>query len=74
MILEKIEGLAELSTQEKKELAREFWEQAEVDLANLETQAQVEILDSRWEHYLANPETASTWSEVKDRLFSNRKN
>ena len=73
MIIDKISGLSQLSTQEKNELARELWEQAEADLSNPESQAQIRILNSRWKHYLANPETASTWSEVKDRLFSNPK-
>lgn len=69
MIINKVPEVKRLSMREKLMLAEElFAETAYSDYDVIENDEHRKILESRWQHYLEHPETASTWEEVKKRI------
>ena len=47
-------------------LAEELFAETEYsDNDVIESEKHLEIIEDRWQHYLENPETASTWEEVR---------
>lgn len=69
MILEKIPELQHLTAKEKIILAEELWADAGDAGAELPpTEEHIKILEERWQNYLDDPNSASTWEEVKKRL------
>jgi len=71
MITEKFPQLATLTDEEKLLLAEELWESVAGDSSHIKlTDAQKTLLDRRWKEYEANPDSASSWEEVKRRVFN----
>lgn len=69
MLIEKIPDIQKLTAEEKAALADELLaETGYADDHSAFCDEHVEILDSRWKHYMDHPETASTWEHVKERL------
>ena len=69
MIIDKMPDVKRLSIREKLMLAEElFAETAYSDYDVIENDEHRKILEDRWQHYLKNPGTASTWEEVKERI------
>ncbi len=69
MIIEKIPDIQNLTAEEKAALADELLAETGYSEDDLPvSDAHVEILNRRWQHYKDHPETASTWEHVKERL------
>jgi len=70
MIADQIPQLNELSTDQKVELIEELWEQISADESNFPfREDHLRILEERRAEYLANPDSTSSWEEVKARLL-----
>ena len=70
MIAEKLPDLKKLTVSEKKQLLEELWD----DIRHSEEELPIEsttlqLLEKRREEYIADPDSASTWEEVKKRLL-----
>ena len=70
MIAEKLPDLKKLTVSEKKQLLEELWD----DIRHSEEELPIEsstlqLLEQRREEYIADPDSASTWEEVKKRLL-----
>ena len=71
MISEKIPQIRELTEEEKLQLAEELWESASTRSEAFPiTEEQKKILKNRWKDYKDDPESASSWDEVKKRVFT----
>ncbi len=63
-----------LSTAEKLELIDELWISIEPELEQAEvSEEEKDLLDSRWENFLKNPDSALTLEQVKALLAARRK-
>lgn len=73
MIMEKIPGLAALTTAEKFVLANELWDEIAADPEEvLVSDAQLAELDRRMEAYRENPTQVTTWDEIQAKLPGSR--
>ena len=68
MITERIPQIKSLSIQEKKLLMNELWEEIRQSGEEEPDPAVIALLQSRWDHYLANPDSAITLEEFRKRL------
>jgi putative addiction module component (TIGR02574 family) len=74
MKLKELPQVMALSTAEKLELIDELWISIEPELQQVEvSDEEKELLDSRWERYLANPDSALTIEQVEALLTNRRK-
>jgi putative addiction module component (TIGR02574 family) len=74
MKLKELPQLMALSTAEKLQLIDDLWISIEPELDHLEvSEEEKKLLDSRWEKFLANPDSALTLDQVKERLAARRK-
>ncbi|WP_395731457.1 hypothetical protein [Prosthecobacter sp.] len=75
MIAERLPELAAMSRDQKWLVFRELEEELAAD-DSTETlagkAAVVEILEQRWQNYLADPGSATTWSKVQERMHAYR--
>lgn len=67
-ILEKIPAIRELSEDDKRQLIDELWTEMDGDPDSGVSPEIIELLDRRMEDYRRNPDSASSWDEVKQRL------
>ena len=66
-------GIDKLSDEEKLGLVEEIWESMEEPVKGMSlTEAQKQELDRRVAHYEAQPESALTWDELKQRVRAKR--
>jgi len=75
MIAECLPDLAAMSRDQKWLVFRELEEELAVnDLTETAEgkAAVIEILDQRWQHYQADPDSATTWSSVRERMHAYR--
>ena len=74
MKLRELPQVMALSTAEKLQLIDELWMSIEPELDQLEvSEEEKKLLDERWEKFLANPDSALTLDQVKERLAARRK-
>jgi putative addiction module component (TIGR02574 family) len=74
MKLKELPQVMALSTAEKLELIDELWISIEPELQQVEvSDEEKELLDSRWERYLANPDSALTMEQLKAAVASRLK-
>jgi len=74
MKLKQLPQIMALSTAEKLELIDDLWISIEPELQQVEvSEEEKELLDSRWEKFLANPDSALTLEQVKALLAARRK-
>ena len=73
MILETLPAVMNLSPRERAQLAKELWEEWLPRDDSESHSAIVEVLESRAAHFREQPESASSWDEVKQRLELLRK-
>ena len=74
MKLRELPQVMALSTAEKLQLIDELWMSIEPELNQLEvSEEEKKLLDERWEKFLANPDSALTLDQVKERLAARRK-
>ncbi|MGE9296677.1 MAG: hypothetical protein ACQKBV_10350 [Puniceicoccales bacterium] len=70
MIMDNIPQLKDLSREEMLQLSEELRQEALVDFP-IDTErdrAIAELLDQRWQDYLANPDSAQPWEDVRERI------
>jgi len=67
-ILEKIPAIQELSDADKRQLIDELWTEMDGSPDASVSPEIISLLDGRMEDYRKNPESTSTWDEVKQRL------
>lgn len=75
MIAELLPDLAAMSRKEKWLVFRELEEELTENDATETPEgkaAVMEILEQRWQDYLAAPSTATTWSKVQERMHAYR--
>ncbi|MDZ4402185.1 addiction module protein [Prosthecobacter sp.] len=73
MILETLPAVRQLSSRDKRQLAEELWNSADVEDGEVTVDDTVlELLEQRLAAHAANPQSVSTWEEVKSRVFSGR--
>ncbi len=69
MITDQVPGISKLSPQEKWILAAELWDEVFEELTAIpESDAQRVVVKDRWESYLADPDSGSSWEEIKAKL------
>jgi len=74
MKLKELPAVMALSTAEKLELIDDLWISIEPELQQVEvSDEEKKLLDTRWEKFLANPESALTLDQVKALLAARRK-
>jgi putative addiction module component (TIGR02574 family) len=74
MKLAELPQVIALSPAEKLDLIGELWESLEQEQKQVEVSEQEKkILDSRWEQFLANPESALTLKQMKALMAARRK-
>jgi putative addiction module component (TIGR02574 family) len=74
MKLKELPQVMALSTAEKLQLIDDLWISIEPELDHLEvSEDEKKLLDVRWEKFLANPDSALTLDQVKERLAARRK-
>ncbi len=68
-MIEKIPGVAGLTTAEKFVLATELWDDVAAHPEDIPVnEEQLAELDRRMEAYRANPDDVTTWEEIRARL------
>jgi len=67
-ILEKIPAIRDLSDDDKRQLIDELWTDMDGSPEETISPEIIKLLDSRMEEYRRDPDSASTWDEVKQRL------
>jgi hypothetical protein len=75
MIAERLPQLAAMSRDQKWLVFRELEEELATDDSTETPEgkaAVIEILEQRWQTYLDDPGTATTWSKVKERMHAYR--
>lgn len=73
MILDTLPAIRQLSSQEKRQLAEELWNDADAQDGEVTVEpAVLELLDQRLAAHAADPQAGSTWEEVRSRVFSGR--
>jgi putative addiction module component (TIGR02574 family) len=74
MKLKELPQIMALSTAEKLELIDDLWISIEPELQQVEvSEEEKKLLDSRWEKFLANPDSALTLDQVKALAAARRK-
>jgi len=74
MKLKELPQVMALSTAEKLELIDDLWISIEPELKQVEvSEEEKNLLDDRWEKFLANPDSALTLDQVKALLAARRK-
>ncbi len=74
MKLKELPQIMALSTAEKLELIDDLWISIEPELQQIEvSEEEKDLLDGRWEKFLANPDSALTLDQVKALLAARRK-
>ena len=68
MILDQFPSVQNLSPNEKWQLAEELWDELIPSADAERDEAIVKLIESRMEDYRQNPESATTWDALKDRL------
>ncbi len=70
MILERLPEVVALTEAEKLLLAEEIWRSVSTErIADELTDDQRDLLDARWQAFLANPAAGSPWQAVRQRVF-----
>lgn len=75
MIAECLPDLAAMSRDQKWLVFRELEEELAADDLTETAEgkaAVIEILDQRWQHYQADPDSATPWSTVRERMHAYR--
>lgn len=71
MISDRFPGIHDLSSQEKRDLASELWDDAGEGHSDPAFDAAVaELLERRHERYLENPDEVVSWEGIRSRLAS----
>lgn len=76
MIAERLPQLLTFSKEEKWQLMVELNQELMADDPTEQEPFKselVQVLEERYQHYLAHPETASTWAEVSQKMRAQRK-
>jgi hypothetical protein len=73
MIREQFPGIEALSDYDKAILLEELLSYFEEKVRPEPDPEIIALLRERWEHYLAHPETAVSWEEVKRKMAEQRK-
>lgn len=68
MILDTLPEVQSLSARDKWQLAEELWDELIPDVNDARDSAIEKLIDARMEEYRQNPETATTWDAVKQRM------
>ena len=68
MILDTLPEVQSLSARDKWQLAEELWDELIPDVNDARDSAIEKLIDARMEDYRQNPETATTWDAVKQRM------
>ena len=68
MILDTLPEVQSLSARDKWQLAEELWDELIPDVNDARDSAIEMLIDARMEEYRQNPETATTWDAVKQRM------
>jgi putative addiction module component (TIGR02574 family) len=68
MILDTLPEVQSLSAQDKWLLAEELWDELIPDVNESRDAAIEKLIDARMEDYRQNPETATSWDAVKQRI------
>jgi putative addiction module component (TIGR02574 family) len=68
MILDQLPNVQSLSASEKWQLAEELWNELIPNVDAERDDAIVKLIESRMEEYRKNPESATTWDALKNRL------
>jgi putative addiction module component (TIGR02574 family) len=73
MILETMPSLRQLPPNEKRQLAEELWDKADAEEGEVTVDATIlSLLEQRLADHAANPQSGSTWEDVKSRVFGRR--
>jgi putative addiction module component (TIGR02574 family) len=73
MRLKELPQIMALSTGEKLDLIEELWESMELELKQVDVSPQEkQLLDDRWERFLANPDSALTLEQMKALMAARR--
>jgi len=72
MIIDSLPQVRDLSPEEKWQLAEELWDELIPDVNEARDNAIEKLIESRMSHYRENPETASSWESLKERIESLR--
>ncbi len=73
MILETMPSLRELPPNEKRLLAEELWDKADAEEGEIIVDASVlALLEQRLADHAAQPNSGSSWEDVKSRVFGRR--
>lgn len=72
MILETLPNVSSLSREEKWQLAGELWDELLPESTPAIDDAIEKLIQARMETYRQNPESASSWAAVKERLKLSR--
>ncbi len=72
MILDTLPAVQNLSAQDKWRLAVELWDELIPDVEDRRDNAIQELIDRRMESYRQNPESATTWDALKQRMMMPR--
>lgn len=69
MILEQLPELQKLPSDQKRQLAEELWLSADDQYETTVDQSILALLDQRLAEHDADPESASSWQQVRERVF-----
>jgi len=68
MIIDSIPEVKDLSPQEKWQLAEELWDELMPDELGARDDAIERLIEARKSHFEQHPESATSWTELKQRL------
>lgn len=72
MILERFPDLAVMSDEDKLVLMTELWENVTEHKGSLNSSELTLWVQNRWEEYQSDPESVSSWNDVKARVLEKR--